>query len=163
MATNYFTRLLPAELALAGKVYEMSYTDSMSGSETTYFQVKTGSVPVMLIHLEVSSSAEALKVTLLEAPTMTNGTNAVASYNMNRASASTAATLFYDNPTFTSGGTPVNIHIVTAGKGGGAITAESGVWVLKVNTNYLIKTEQLSNQATVACYNAVFSEGYGAF
>lgn len=163
MATNYFTRLEPTELALAGKVYELSYTATLGGNATTYFQMKTASKPVMLIHLEISSSSEPLKVSLLEAPTMTNGTTAVASYNMNRSKLTTATTLFYSDPTYTSGGTTVNIHLVTAGKGGGAITAEAGAWILKTATNYLIKVEQLTNQATTVAYNAVFSEDYGAF
>jgi len=161
--TNFFTRLLPTELALAGKVYEVSYVDSLSGSETTYFQIQTSTKPMMLIHLEISSSAEPLQITLLETPTMTNGTMAVNSYNMKRSSANAATTLFYSNPTYTSGGAPVNIHIVTAGKGGGAISAESGVWVLKTSSNYLVKLEQLSNQATVTSYNIVFAEDYAQF
>lgn len=161
--TNYYTRLEPLELALAGKTFEMSYTVSLTGNQTTYFQIKTNNKPTMLVHFEVSSSAEPLKATLLEAPTMTNGTTAVASYNMKRSSLTTADTTFFSDPTFTSGGTPINIHIVTAGKGGGAITAESGVWVLKTATNYLVKVEQLTNQATTVAYNAVFSEDYGQF
>ena len=161
--TNYYTRLEPLELALAGKTYEMSYSTTLTGNQTVYFQMKTNNKATMLVHFEVSSSAEPLKVTLLEAPTMTNGTTAVTAYNMKRDSLSTAATLFYSDPTYASGGTPVNIHLVTAGKGGGAITAESGVWILKTSTNYLVKVEQLTNQATVVAYNAVLSEDYGQF
>ncbi|NBO56461.1 MAG: hypothetical protein EBU84_18140 [Actinobacteria bacterium] len=161
--TNFYSRLEPLELALAGKTYEMSYTVALTGNQTTYFQMKSNNKPTMLVHFEVSSSAEPLKVTLLEAPTMTDGTTAVTAYNMKRDSLNTPTLLFYSNPTFTSGGTPINIHIVTAGKGGGAITAESGVWVLKTSTNYLIKVEQLTNQATTVAYNAVFSEDYAQF
>lgn len=158
--TNYFSRLEPTELALSSKVYEVSYTFAQTGNETDYFQIKTGAKTPMILGLEVSTSAEPLKVTLLEAPTMTNGAAAVTAYNMRRPSANTATTTFFSDPTFTSGGTAINIHLVTAGKGGGAITHEAGIWVLKASTNYLLKVEQLTNQSTTNCINIVFAEDY---
>lgn len=158
--TNYFNRLEPTELALSSKVYEVAYSFAQTGNETDYFQIKTGAKTPMIIALEVATSAEPLKVSLLEAPTMTDGTIAVTAYNMRRPSANTATTTFFSNPTYTSGGVAVNIHLVTAGKGGGAITAEAGIWVLKASTNYLLKVEQLTNQATTNCINIVFAEDY---
>lgn len=158
--SNYFNRLEPTELALSSKVYEVSYSFSQTGNETDYFQIKTGAKTPMIIALNVSTSTEPLKLTLLEAPTMTNGTTAVTAYNMRRPSTNTATTTFFSDPTFTSGGTPVNFHVVTAGKGGGAITSEVGIWVFKASTNYLLKVEQLSNQATTVTINIVFAEDF---
>lgn len=163
LVTNFFARLEPFDLSLQGKLWEVSYSFAQTGNETDYFQLKTNAKSPAILNLEVSSSAEPLKLTVLEAPTMTNGTTAVASYCMNRVKDTTATTQFYSDPTFTSGGTPINIHIVTAGKGGGAISAESGAWKLKTATNYLLKIEQLTNQATTVSINIVFSEDYGAF
>lgn len=161
--TNFFSRLEPFELALQGKVWEMSYSFAQTGSETDYFQMKTNAKSPAILHFEVASSAEPLKVTLLEAPTMTTGTSAVTAYNMNRVKDTAATTQFFSDPTFTSGGTAINIHLVTAGKGGGAISAEAGAWKLKTATNYLVKVEQLTNQATTVSINIVFAEDYGSF
>lgn len=161
--TNYFQRLDPQELALQQKVFEVSHSVALTGSQTNYVQVKTNAKNPMILALEVSSSAEPCKLTVLENPTVTNGTTALTPYNMYRPSTVTATTQFFSDPTSISSGTAVNVHIITAGKGGSAISAESGVWVLKTATSYILKVEQLSNQATTIAYNIVFSEGYGHY
>ena len=158
--TNYFARLDPQELALAQKVFEVSHSVSLTGSQTTNFQIKTGAKAPLILALEVSSSAEPCKLTMLETPTITNGTTVVTAYNMFRPSSVAATTLFYSDPTGISGGTAVNVHIITAGKGGSAISSESGAWVLKKNTSYVLKVEQLSNQATTVAFNVVLAEDF---
>jgi hypothetical protein len=160
--TNYFSRLQAQELALAKKIFEVSHDVGLTGSQTTYFQIKTVTTAPMILHLEVSSSDQPCKLTVLENPTVTLGTTAITPYNMYRLSTNQAVTLFYSNPTSISGGTAINTHIITAGKGGSAVSAESGVWILKKNTSYVLKVEQLSNQATTIAFNIVFAEEYGS-
>lgn len=161
--TNFFTRLDPLELALAGKLWEVVFTASLDGNQTTYLQIKTGAVSPLIVSYSLDSSTEPLKVTALEAPTVTDGTSAVTPYNMNRVKGTSPTTLFYTNPTSISGGTTIDITLVTAGKGGGAEAGSHGAWKLKTATSYVWKIEQLTNQATVIAGSIVFSENYGSF
>lgn len=161
--TNFFSRLEPLELSLAGKLWQVTFSASLSGNQTTYLQIKTGSASPLISSYFVESSAEPLKVTALETPTVTDGTTAVTPYNLNRAETATPTTLFYSDPTSISGGAPITIDIVTAGKGAGASAESHGAWKLKPNTSYVWKVEQLTNQATVIVGGIIFSEGYGQF
>ena len=161
--TNHFSRLEPVELSLGGLLYQASFSTTLSGNQTSYLQIKTGAVSPLVISYEVESSAEPLKVTALETPTLTDGTTLVASRNMNRIKTTNATTLFYSDPTGISGGTVLDIMIVTAGKGSGAAAESRGAWKLKPNTSYVWKIEQLTNQATVIAGQIVFSEGFGTF
>ena len=161
--TNFFSRLEPLELSLAGKVWSVTFSASLTGNQTAYLQIKTGSASPLVVGYFLESSAEPLKATALETPTVTDGTSAVTPYNMNRTSTVTPTTLFYSNPTSVSGGAPIAIDIVTAGKGAGATAESHGVWKLKPNTSYVWKVEQLTNQATQIVGSIMFSENYGQF
>jgi hypothetical protein len=161
--TNFFTRLEALELSLAGKLWQVTFSASLTGNQTAFLQIKTGSVSPLITSYFVESSAEPLKATALESPTVTDGTSAVTPYNLNRTSTATPTTLFYSNPTSVSSGSPIAIDIVTAGKGAGASAESHGAWKLKPNTSYVWKVEQLTNQSTQIVGGIVFSEGYGQF
>jgi hypothetical protein len=161
--TNFFTRLEPLELSLASKLWQVTFSASLAGNQTTYLQIKTGSASPLISSYFVQSSAEPLKVTALESPTVTDGTVAVTPYNLNRTSTAAPTTLFYSNPTSISSGSPIAVDIVTAGKGAGASAESHGAWKLKPSTSYVWKIEQLTNQATEVVGAIVFSEGYGQF
>lgn len=104
-----------------------------------------------------------MKATLLETPTITDGTTVVTPYNMNRIKTGSPTTLFYSDPTSISGGTPIQVDVVTAGRRAGASAESHGAWKLKPNTSYLWKIEQLNNQDTLLTTTIVFSETFGAF
>lgn len=161
---NFFQRLDNKELSLQGLAYEVNGYYTFTGNQTKYFQVKTMTVaPLILIH-SVSSSAEPFRVQWLESPTLTDGTTEVTPYNMRREVTTAAATKFYTDPTYTSGGTVVNQYLVTAGKAGGAQGgADGGHWKLKTSTSYLVKIEQLTNQSTSGLVHFHFAESYGRF
>lgn len=158
--TNYFSRLQPQELALSGKSFIVSFALSFAGNETKYLQIKTGSVTCWVDSWKISSSAEPLKISVIETPTLTNGTTAVAAFCLNRQRATTASTLFYSDPTGISGGTVIHVEICTAGKGAGATDSDTSNWILKKNTSYLWKMEQLTNQATSVTGELHFHEDY---
>lgn len=161
---NFFSRLDNKELSLQGLAYEVNGYYTFTGNQTKYFQIKVNATaPLILIH-SVSSSAEPFRVQWLEGPTMTDGTTEVTAYNMKRTVTAASVTKFYTDPTYTSGGTVINQYLVTAGKAGGSEGgADGGHWKLKVNTNYLVKLEQLTNQSTSALVHFHFAESYGSF
>jgi hypothetical protein len=160
---NHFSRLEPVELSLAGLLYQTSFTASLAGNQTSFLQIKTGSLSPLIMGYEIESSAEPLKVSAIESPTITDGTTAVASRIMNRTKTTNATTLFFSDPTSISGGTVLDIVIVTAGKGSGSSAESHGAWKLKTDTSYVLKIEQLTNQSTIIAGQIVFAEGYGTF
>jgi hypothetical protein len=102
-----------------------------------------------------------LFLTAIESPTITDGTTAVASRCTNRQKTSnTATTVFYSDPTSISGGTTLHVEVCTAGKGAGASITDAHNWILKKNTSYLWKIEQLTNQATTVSGELLFRENY---
>lgn len=161
--TNHFSRLEPLEMSLGGILYQVVFSASLTGNQTTYLQIKTGAVSPLITMYELESSAEPLKVTALETPTVTNGTTAITPRNLNRTKATTATTQFFSDPTGISGGTTLDITIVTAGKGSGSSAENHGAWKLKTDTSYIWKLEQLTNQVTTVVGRIIFSEGYGTF
>lgn len=158
--TNYFSRLDDRELALNGFSFSVSFSLSLVGSETKYLQIKTGALTCWIGDYQLASSAEPLLLTAIESPTVTNGTTAIPSYCTNRIRNRTATTLFYSDPTSISGGTVIHREICTAGKSAGASLTDAHNWILKKNTSYLWKIEQLTNQATTVAGELLFREGY---
>lgn len=159
--TNYFNKIDPYEVSLAGKVFSMSAAYSFTGNQTKYFQFITGAKSPMLLDCKIVSSAEPLRVTLLENPTITDGSTEVAAYNLNRLSATTAVTTATTDPTGVSAGTSLHVDICTAGKAAGADASETLSWTFKKNTKYAWKLEQLTNQTTSVVVEMVFAEGIG--
>lgn len=159
--TNYFAKIDPYELSLAGHVFSVSGSYTFTGNETKYLQIITGAKSPVIIRHVVSSSAEPLRVTAIENPTVTNGTTAITAINLNRLSSTAAITTFKSDPTSISGGTAIHVDLVTAGKGAGAQSEETGVWTLKKDTKYLWKLEQLTNQATTVTVEMMFAEVVG--
>lgn len=161
--TNHFSRLEPLEMSLAGSLYQVVFSTSLTGSQITYLQIKTGANPPLITLYELETGTEPVKMTMLETPTVTDGTSAITPVNLNRTKNTTPTTVFYTNPTSISGGTTIDITLVTSGKSGGASGENHGAWKYKPNTSYVWKLEQLTNQATVITTRIVFSEVYGGF
>lgn len=161
--TNHFSRLEPLELSIQGLLFEVSFEASLAGSQTTNLQIKTGEVSPLIIFYDITTTSQPLRASAIETPTITDGTNAIASFNMNRTKTNTATTLFYSNPTSISGGTVIDSFVAAAGKDSGGGAESHGAWKLKPNTSYVWKIEQLTNQATIVSGHIVFAEGYGTF
>jgi hypothetical protein len=159
--TNYFSKIDPYELSLSGKAFMVHYDWALTGNETKYFQMKTGNVTAVMLYQDWSSSSEPIKLTVLETPTVTNGTNEVTAYNKDRQSLTAAVTKFYSNPTSVSSGTAIHVDVITSGKGSGAHSPDVSVWSLKKSTSYVFKVEQLTNQATTVGMELIFAEKVG--
>ena len=159
--TNYFDHLDIFPMVMNGEIFSLSFSDDLTGNETIYLQIKTGTKSCAIMNWHVASSAQPIKVTAIEAPTITDGTTAIAARNVNRQkSTSTATTLFYSDPTSVSAGTSLHIDLAGAGKhsGGGIVAGQ--MWLLKKNTSYVWKIEQLNNSATTVTGTLVFAEGF---
>lgn len=159
--TNYFAKIDPYELSLAGHVFSVSGSYTFTGSQTKYLQIITGAKSPVILKYLVSSSAEPMRVTAIENPTVTNGTTGITAINLNRLSSTEAITTFKSDPTDISEGTAIHVDLVTAGKSVGASSEETGVWTLKKNMKYLWKLEQLTNQATTVIVELMFAEVVG--
>lgn len=159
--TNYFEHLETFPMMMNGEIYSLSFTDDLTGNETIYLQIKTGATSCLILNWFLASTLQPVKFTKIETPTVTNGTTAVTAYNVNRQrSTTTPTTLFYSDPTSISGGTVLHIDTAGASKHAGGGDLDGQLWLLKKNTSYLWKVEQLNNQATTIVGSIVFSEGF---
>lgn len=158
---NYFRKIDPYEVSLSGKAFMFSANATMTGNQTLSFQLKTGEVAPVVLSYFVSSSAEPLLVTAIEAPTVTDGTTPVPTYNLDRLSDRLAELVVFSDPTNISGGTTIYQDLVTAGKGAGAKSAEHPSWTLKRETSYIWQVAQLTNQSTRMAAGLVFAEYLG--
>jgi hypothetical protein len=158
--TNYFEHLEAFPMMMNGEIYSLSFTDDLTGSETIYLQIKTGAKSCLVLNWSLASTLQPVKVTTIESPTITNGTTAVASYNFNRQKTATATTLFYSDPTSISAGTVIHIDTAGASKHAGGSSLDAELLLLKKNTSYVWKVEQLNNQATTIVGSIVFAEDF---
>jgi hypothetical protein len=152
-------RYEPYDLSLQGRVFSISLSGAINSGSTSYAQVKTAAKKVTVIHYDLVSLTENMKFTVLEAPTITDGTSEVTPINVNRNSAETAVTKFYSNPSGVSGGTTILIHGMPSGvnKVGGS-SDHSQTWSILPNTSYAIKLENLGNSTNTFVFNMAFFE-----
>lgn len=158
--TNYFARLDPYEMSINGLVFAAPFYLELSGNETVNLQIKTGTTTAMIIAYRISTTAEPLKVSAIESPTITDGTTPIPSYKVNRQRTGSSTISLFSNPTSVSGGTLINVDVTTAGKHSGGGFAMGHPWILKKSTSYQWKIEQLSNSATKVAGELVWAEGY---
>lgn len=154
-----WSRYEPYDLCLQGRVFALSFNSSISASSTSWAQIKTGAKKVAIVHYDLVAISENMKFSVYETPTITDGLNAVTPVNVNRNYADTAVTLFYSNPTGVSGGTLLLVQTMASGANKvGGTSADSETWVLKPNTSYGLKLENLGNSTTEFVFNMGFYE-----
>ena len=131
----------------------------MASGSSTYFQVKTGALKTTFSHYDLISVTENMRMTVLEAPTITDGTTQVTPINVNRISPDTALTRFYTNPTGVSGGTSILLQGFPSGanKVGGTINSHF-VWTYLPNTSYVVKIDNLGNSTSTFFFHTGFYE-----
>lgn len=154
-----WTRFDPYDLCLQGRIYSVSLEGSISATSTAYAQVKTDAKKISVVHYDIVAVSENMRMTILETPTITNGTVEVTPINRNRNSANTATAKFYTNPTSVSGGTTILIHGMPSGANKvGGLASHEEAWSLKPNTSYAIKFDNLGNSTTSFFFNMAFFE-----
>lgn len=154
-----WSRFDPYDLSLQGRVFNISMYATINAGATSYAQVKTVGRKVTVIHYGLVSLTENMKLTILENPTITDGTVEITPINVNRNSAETAVTKFYTNPTGISGGTTLLIHGMPSGanKVGGSAD-DNQTWTILPNEDYAIKLENLGNSTNTFVFDMAFFE-----
>lgn len=157
----YFGRrnlIQPYQAALDGHRYALSFTASLAAAGVANLQIKTGSETAVILSWAISTTAQPITAVAIESPTITNGTVAVPTHNLNRQSTATPVTLFYSNPTNISGGTHIWTEVLSAEKGSGGGIGSNNTWVLKKNTSYVWQITNTGNNTTTVAGNLIFNE-----
>ena len=98
-------------------------------------------------------------ILLYESPTTSADGDAVVINNLNRNSSNTPDLEVFTTPTVDAVGTQIEFHLVTGTKAsGGSSQSATTEWILKVNTDYLIRFTAGANSTTVGWY-IFFYEG----
>lgn len=156
--SSFFEKLEPLELSLTGKVWSASFSASVASAATATLQIKTGSIPCVVMDWLVGSTGQPLTIVAKENPTITDGTTAVVPYCTNRIESNTATTLLYSDPTGISGGTTIYTEAVSAEKGSGGSIGSGHSWVLKANEDYIWQITNSGNQTTTIAAILYFAE-----
>lgn len=152
-------RYEPYDLCLQGRVFSVSFEGSISAGATSWAQVKTNANKVTVIHYDLIAVTENMTMTVYEAPTITNGTNAVVPVNLNRNSAATATAQFFTNPTSVSGGTFLLVSAMPSGANKvGGVAGHNETWGLLPDTSYGIKMVNSGNSTTTVVFSMLFFE-----
>lgn len=113
----------------------------------------------------ITCNADKLLVKFYESATVTAATGtAVSSYNHNRNSTITPASVVLDDPTVTADGTLFTYVWLPGSTGvgqtrtGGAVVGSGSKWILKPSTQYAIKFENTSASANDVQVNVLWTE-----
>lgn len=154
-----WARYEPYDLALQGRIFHVSFNTTITAGATAWAQVKTNNKKVTVVHYELVSLTENMRFSVFEAPTITDGTTAMTSRNVNRNYTETATTQLFSNPTNVSGGTLLLIHGMPSGANKvGGTSGHSETWTLKPSTSYGLKMENLGNSTNEFVFNMSFYE-----
>lgn len=135
-----------------GLAYNLNVYSTVTAGTPKYCQFKTGVGYIHLKQKTIVDGADILLCSFIEAPTVTNGSTVVPNYNRNRNSSNISTMVVYSDPTGISGGTILEYDYLFGADNalGGAQAAStpsemSLEWVLKPNTSYIYKLENLGD------------------
>lgn len=126
--------------------------DGTVGIETSlYFVGIIGDKQVHFDNMSINIEKGDIRLWIYESPTLTDNGTPQTPVNMNFASGNTSSLSLYSDPTITDNGTKkVSIFFPLTGGGANTSPAEGGIAsgrVLKANTTYLFRLENLDNSA----------------
>lgn len=138
-------------------------TDLTSSGNMTFLLITPNSTNG-LIHIvfDVETESEA-EYQLWENSTISNNGTAVTPINRNRSIATTAATKVFYTPTITSLGATLCTKHWGSGKGVGGGDRSIEEWVLKANTNYIIRVTNFTVNANHATLEMVWYQQASAY
>lgn len=148
----------PFMLAVAGRAFTATTTGTLAGSATTNIQLTTGANQVLVVLRDFHSEGDSLKVTFKENPTLTTGTTAIASYNMNRASTNATTVTVFSDPTSVSAGTVLQYELIGSGHKGGGGSAHENPVTLKASEDYVFTLENIGSTELTYSMTLVWAE-----
>ena len=98
----------PIEQAKFGNLFRaFGKFTAIAAAATVNVQIKTGAKSLYVTAINIAPDAEQITTSLIEDPTITDGTTEVISYNANRNSVIVPTATFYNDPSAISGGTKI--------------------------------------------------------
>lgn len=132
---------------------------TVPASSSTHVQIKTGANNfVHIAQTKFASNVDNIKVEIIEAPTITDGTTPIVPINLNRVSTNSSDITAFSDPTAISGGTIVERLVMK-----GQIIEQSfpdniAEILLKKSEDYVLKfTNDAASEADIA-FNVFFYE-----
>lgn len=158
LATN---RVYWMQFIFAGQAYNMQYKFTVAQGASVEIEIITPAD--FLIHITnkyASTSSDEIDIELIEDPaTVTDGTTAIPSFNMDRRSAKTSALQIYSDPTAITGGTVIE-SLYLPGFGGLLPTLSNGQVgqglserVLRPSTKYIFRATNNGTASATIQYN----------
>jgi hypothetical protein len=141
-------------LTVEGNLFDVSAYASVNDNSDINVLCVTPAAPVTItsLQLTVTGDSSPLVLNLYEGTVVSNNGTTLAARNHNRQSAATMSAALYASPTITSNGTKLETRYYGAGTGFSSAQLETDLsnrWVLKQNTNYLVKITNNSGNNNV--------------
>jgi hypothetical protein len=141
-----------------GDLFSFSNNGTITAGSSIILLGKVGAKQVHFDGFVIDISQGAFLIEFFESPTVTSNGTAQTVSNRNRASLTTPTMALYSGTTVSADGTLIaNDKLLSIGNGNNVISGSAGIddsWVLKINTDYIIK---LTNQAaSTTSFNAKF-------
>lgn len=143
-----------------GQAFGYSLKTTLAAGASAFLLGKMGSGNVHFRHFTIGATDGPIDFELFEAPTTTANGTLQTSLNRNRASSNTSNISIYLGPTVTSNGTRLFINGVLADASFFSTvtseTTEPEEWILKSNTDYLIRLTNNASAGTATLYAGFF-------
>jgi len=147
-----------------GLLFEAGHKFTMAAGTVAYLRLKTSATKYTHYRNEkISTSGDKLTVELFEAPTITAAGTAIVPVNHNRLCGIASHTTVTHTPTVTGVGTPLYASYLGGGTGqgqarSGDVITEQNEWVLKRDTEYLIRLTNGSSAENIVQINPIWYE-----
>ena len=153
----------PAGLSRRGYVYQASVERSIGNGASASALLVTGSAGAVVYLREVSSTADQVRASLWEISAASGASGSARGQNLNRTitgSGSVSALVLSASLTSATATDVLASDIVpTGGNKGGGIASCSKVRTLATSASYVLRWENLGNNATIVNTTLVWSEG----
>ena len=145
-----------------GRAYAISSDGTIAAGQSMIILGKVGNREVHFHNINGEFSQGNIRITLFEAPTITSNGTPILGTNMNRTFSDTHTMSVFMTPTITANGLKIGSIFFPLTGGGAHIAGASGGIasdrVLKKNTNYIIRIENVDNATVSLGANFIWSE-----
>lgn len=132
----------PHHMVHDGKMFTHSGKAPVASGATYYHLIRVGARIPHIRLLQVEADGAPLDVLLFESSTVSAAGTLNSGQNGNRISSNVAVTKVYDNATISADGVQLAYFMVQGSKQEGGLNKSNpdSEWILKVNTDYVVKT-----------------------